>query len=544
MFDPSRHQYLRPISQPIAVWLVLLYLALFVGGCHTVPDVNGPVVAANTKGAGQLELLSGERYWMMPEQLMFTGSAKFSWPDGRWYQGSWNAGKPNGQGELQLPSGEHYVGEFLQGNRHGFGHQTSNAGRYQGAWENDAAQGQGQFVASNGDSFQGAYHQGQRQGYGELQAADGSYYRGDWYQDQPQGQGELTTADGERYNGAWATGQRNGYGELEDRLGTHYAGTWVAGKRQGFGKLTRPDQSSYEGEWADDQREGAGIETFANGGSYNGEWSYNRAFGSGTRLTRTGIKILGVFNGDRVSNGLLELPNGAEYAGRLFRKQMTEVAAPFLAWTQTQAENGSAAAQWLLAGFYQGFKAPAANSTTALRWYQAAATTFADAQFRSGQLLLDDDPVAAVAYLNQAAEQNHIQAQLLLGQLYHSGRAVSPNANTAIGWYERAANRGNLAAVTQLAWLLATSQEAHARDPKRALALVKTQAEALNTWALLDTLAATYAALDDFEKAVTTQQAAISALEDNEITQLESMQTRLALYQAGKPFVEVVYAGD
>lgn len=523
---------------------LLLCLLLSLGGCRTIPAVGGPVVAANTPGAGQLQLAGGETYWVMPAKLMFSGSAKFLWPDGRWYQGGWSAGQPDGKGELQLPSGEHYVGDFQQGNRQGIGAQTSNVGRYQGAWLEDAAHGQGQFVASNGDHYTGTYQQGQRQGYGELQAAEGSEYRGDWQQDQPHGQGDLTTDDGQLYSGGWAAGQRNGYGNLTDKLGNHYAGTWVAGDRQGFGKLSRSDHSHYEGEWLDDLRHGAGIETFATGGQHNGEWSHNKAVGSGTRQTRTGIKILGIFTGDRVSNGLLALPSGAEYAGPLFREQMTQVAAPLLTWTQAQAEAGDPAAQWLLAGFYQRFAKPAANQQKAVRWYQAAAATLPDAQFRAGQLLLDDKPSAAVAYLQQAAAQNHAQAQQLLGDLYHSGRAVSPNATTAMDWYARAAEQGSLEAKTQLAWLLATSQEAHARNPQRALAMIETTAKILQTWALLDTLAATYAALEDFRAAVETQQAAIAALNENSTSQLAPMQARLALYRAGKPFIEVVYAGD
>ncbi len=508
------------------------------------------MVAANTTGAGQLSLASGAVYWVMPDQLQFTGNAKFIWPDERWYQGSWVAGKPQGKGELQLPSGEHYVGEFEQGNRQGFGMQTSNAGTYNGTWDNDAAHGQGQFAASNGDRYQGGYVAGQRQGYGELQSADGSSYRGDWHQDQPHGQGELTTADGELYNGAWLGGQRSGYGVLEDKLGNRYAGTWVAGKRQGFGKLTRSNFSRYEGEWVEDQRQGNGTEYFANGGSHDGEWFNNQAFGSGTRITRTGIKILGVFTGDRVSNGLLELPNGQEYAGPLFRKQMTEVAPRLLAWTQTQAASGSPAAQWLLAGFYQRFAKPAANPKLALQWYKAAASSLADAQFRAGQLLLEEEPASAIGYLNQAADQNHVQAQQLLGELYHSGRAVSPNATTAINWYARAAERGSLDAKNQLAWLLATSQEAHVRDPQRALELIETPAQRLQTWALLDTLAATYAALGHFSAAVSTQQAALSAAQEehksnsSSLAPLAPMQARLALYEMNKPFIEIVYAGD
>lgn len=532
-----------PITQP-SPRLLLLCLLLGIASCQSVPQVGGPVVAENTPGAGRLQLANGQVHWIMPDALAFTGSGRFEWPDGRWYQGDLVAGQPQGTGELKLPSGEHYIGEFEAGDRHGIGTQSTNAGTYQGDWRNDAAEGQGVFEASNGDRYQGTYQDGQRQGYGELNAADGSRYLGDWHLDQPHGQGELKMPDGQHYVGNWQEGQRDGYGELKDSVGNHYAGTWVAGQRQGFGKLQRADSSRYEGDWKNDQRDGTGVEYFASGGFHDGEWAYNKALGSGTRQTRTGIKILGLFTGDRVSNGLLELPNGAEYAGPLFRKQMSEVATPLLAWVQAQAEAGAPSAQWLLAGFYQRFEKPAANAKLATYWYRAAAKTLADAQFRAGQLLLDEDPGAAVDYLQQAAAAEHVQAMHLLGQLYHSGRAVSPNAITAMQWYKQAADRGSLTAKTQLAWLLATSQEAHAREPKRALTLIEGTAKSLKTWALLDTLAATYAALGRFGSAVQTQLAAIDALDAEDAKQLEALQARLVLYRAGKPYIEVVYAGD
>jgi len=88
-----------------------------------------------------------------------------------------------------------------------------------------------------------------------------------------------------------------------------------------------------------------------------------------------------------------------------------------------------------------------------------------------------------------------------------------------------------------LAWLLATCADPHFRDGKRAVQLA-TQACEFVGWkqaGYLDTLAAAYAETGDFENAIKWQQQALRLAPAD---QKERFQSRLTVYQEGKPFHE------
>jgi len=89
-----------------------------------------------------------------------------------------------------------------------------------------------------------------------------------------------------------------------------------------------------------------------------------------------------------------------------------------------------------------------------------------------------------------------------------------------------------------LAWLLATCPDGNNRDGRKAIDNA-TRACELSQWknsSLLDTLAAAYAEVGEFEKAVKWQSEAIElSATDND---KHAMQSRLKLYRAGKPYRE------
>ena len=89
-----------------------------------------------------------------------------------------------------------------------------------------------------------------------------------------------------------------------------------------------------------------------------------------------------------------------------------------------------------------------------------------------------------------------------------------------------------------LAWILATSADAHFRDGAKAVEIAKHACE-INAWSrfpLLDTLAAAYAETGDFAHAVELQQRAINMAARSQ--SLADLRARLALYKNGKPFRE------
>ena len=94
----------------------------------------------------------------------------------------------------------------------------------------------------------------------------------------------------------------------------------------------------------------------------------------------------------------------------------------------------------------------------------------------------------------------------------------------------------NIEAYNNLAWLQATWQDQRYRDGKSAVANAKHACE-ITEWKevrCLDTLAAAYAEAGDFPTAIESQQKAI-ALSPNESGK-QAMQSRLKLYEAGKPY--------
>ena len=93
--------------------------------------------------------------------------------------------------------------------------------------------------------------------------------------------------------------------------------------------------------------------------------------------------------------------------------------------------------------------------------------------------------------------------------------------------------------LTHMAWILATHPDAAVRDPQEAIQLAKRAAEltGYRSPAVLDTLAATWAAAGDFDRARRTAQAALALAFDARSAALTSaIRRRLDLYRQGKPY--------
>jgi tetratricopeptide (TPR) repeat protein len=90
-----------------------------------------------------------------------------------------------------------------------------------------------------------------------------------------------------------------------------------------------------------------------------------------------------------------------------------------------------------------------------------------------------------------------------------------------------------------LAWILATDSRAEIRDPAKAVQLAERACEQTGheQAALLDTLAAAYAAADRFPEAAQTAQKALELTVSSGREELaRGIRTRLLLYRAGRPY--------
>ena len=91
----------------------------------------------------------------------------------------------------------------------------------------------------------------------------------------------------------------------------------------------------------------------------------------------------------------------------------------------------------------------------------------------------------------------------------------------------------HLEASNNLAWILATTERSGLRDPKAAVELAETAlAHDPNSPAILDTLAASYAAAKRLPEAVATQRLAIESLSTSNETIVAEFRARLAKYRS------------
>ena len=544
--------------------------ALLLTSC-AAPQIGGPIAPSDDANAGILTLPGGRSVAVYPQDLAYSGKGHYRWPDGREYDGTWQAGVPDGMGsgqrsngesyrgmwregrrhghgELTGPAGSRYVGDFVSGLREGEGVESSAAGLYRGSWRQDVPDGSGTFHGNDGEIYEGQWLGGERDGFGRYTDKLGNRYEGDWSDDNPHGFGTMHNADSSNYRGQWRNGAQSGYGHQVSASSLTYEGTWVANKREGFGREQRPDGRVYIGEWLADQRHGLGRESSADGAFHDGAWENNQTLGPGTRRNRTGIEISGVWNHNHVSSGLLTLPTGAEYAGPLLRKGGSEVQPSLLEWLTANATANDPYAQLFLATAYADFKRPLPDPTKALRWFTAAADAgISEAQFRAATLIISDNTPRAIEFLADAAEANHPDANALLGQYYLTGRWVPANSQMAMRYLEAGSNAGNLAARNNFAWMLATDPDAAVRDGVKALAVIEPIALLYRDWQHLDTLAAAYAEGGEFDAASQAQHSAIdafAAFDDPARTAVETagliqeMRSRLTLYENDLPYRE------
>ena len=101
-------------------------------------------------------------------------------------------------------------------------------------------------------------------------------------------------------------------------------------------------------------------------------------------------------------------------------------------------------------------------------------------------------------------------------------------------------NPGDIGVASNLAWLRATAPNPLLRNGQQAVRLAEwvNKATAFKSPPLLDTLAAAYAEAGHFDKAISTTQRAIELVRHNPTASTTELESRLKLYQAGRPYHE------
>ena len=145
----------------------------------------------------------------------------------------------------------------------------------------------------------------------------------------------------------------------------------------------------------------------------------------------------------------------------------------------------------------------------------------------------------AIPFARKAAMlSNGATAHGLLGALLSStGQHSEALAHLQAAF---AANPGDVSIASNLAWVLATSPETMHRNGHRAVELAEwaCKATAYKSPPLLDTLAAAYAEAGQFDQAVETTLQAIEIVRTDAKASTATLESRLKLYRAGRPYHE------
>jgi hypothetical protein len=90
-------------------------------------------------------------------------------------------GEPNGVGQFQLDSGNHYEGDWKNNKKHGKGKFLwSNGNSYVGNWVNDCRSGHGIYYFANGDHYEGSFKNDLFHGNGKEVLSTGDIYEGEY----------------------------------------------------------------------------------------------------------------------------------------------------------------------------------------------------------------------------------------------------------------------------------------------------------------------------------------------------------------------------
>ena len=212
------------------------------------------------------------------------------------------------------------------------------------------------------------------------------------------------------------------------------------------------------------------------------------------------------------------------------------------------ATTGNREAMYLMGQMYESGFGVEQNTLEAFTWFkQAADAGLSKAQNTLGTLYLTGrgtarDEKLAVQWFQRAADAGDGPAQDNLADMYRTGRGgLTRDYGKALYWLEQAASRGYSGSQNNFAWLLATLPEAALRNGSKAIAMMEEQLRQTPANAgFVDTLAAAYAETGQFEKAIRTQQQALSMARDARLDRriVVDMELRLQGYESGKPWRE------
>lgn len=264
-----------------------------------------------------------------------------------------------------------------------------------------------------------------------------------------------------------------------------------------------------------------------------------------------------------------------------YRRQFIADPQPELAlsWYEKAYANGMHAALLSIGFMHANGEFGEVDHATAAAYYQRALDAgleVAGAHLGYAYLVgrgVEEDHAQALALYERGAAAQATAAFVGLGHIYENGLGVDADLTVAQTWYERgatakdpdalsrlislllrrddagdrsaalrwskvAAASGRPQAYNDYAWLLATSKTDALRNGTLALDQAKKAVAAEPSAAFLDTLAAAYAELGNFEQAIATQREALASITSEEGALRDEFERRLRLYERSEPWRE------
>ena len=146
-----------------------------------------------------------------------------------------------------------------------------------------------EFIEHDVKEYVGELVNGKRHGRGTGTLTDGKKYFGEWAHGSRHGQGITTWPDGQQYVGEWSGDLATGNAILSKPDGSTYVGQFVDSQRYGYGIQTFPSGAKYIGEWKDDFPEGPGVHISPDGKQQSGTFAINQRHGWGVQFFENGV---------------------------------------------------------------------------------------------------------------------------------------------------------------------------------------------------------------------------------------------------------------
>jgi len=133
-------------------------------------------------------------------------------------------------------------------------------------------------------------------------------------------------------------------------------------------------------------------------------------------------------------------------------------------WYRMAALQNHILAQYSLANALMSGQGVGQDEIEAFRWFLSAAKAgHAHSQFAVGLMYFDGrgglqkDYQQAISWFTKAATQAHVISIVKLGDIYLKGKGITQNIPEALGFYQQAAEKGNLYAIKRVAELNANT---------------------------------------------------------------------------------------